>query len=127
MGTDHLGGTPNEPTVLSDDEVVENMIDWLEEAGFGLLPWQANALRAILLQEHIMTPDGHRVPIPRGYTEAPSQRRGFESTQVLLDAAAPRPGMVRVLRDGEWVWENPCTCVMGYSPNCPVDWHRRQA
>lgn len=90
MGTEHLGVKQSSATKLSDDEVVENMIDWLENAGFQLLPWQANALRAILLREHIITPDGHRIPIPAGYTKAPPvQRRGFEQTQVILDEARP--------------------------------------
>lgn len=42
--TDHAVGR-----TFSDEEVIERAIDFIEESGFALKPWQAEALRAILL------------------------------------------------------------------------------
>jgi hypothetical protein len=38
-----------DPDVLSDSEIVERTIDFTEQLGMYLEPWQAAALRAILL------------------------------------------------------------------------------
>lgn len=49
------------------EELVEQCIDWLEEAGMPLQPWQAVVLRQTLLNEHVITAGGYRVAIPTGY------------------------------------------------------------
>lgn len=41
--------TPYDPPVLSDVEIVEYIIAFTEELGMYLEPWQAAALRAIIL------------------------------------------------------------------------------
>ena len=46
MGTEHLGGNAIH---LSDEELTDRVIDWLEDNGMTLQPWQATALRAILI------------------------------------------------------------------------------
>lgn len=79
MGTEHLGV----PTQLSAAEIAERAIDFIEEQGWPLLPWQAETLRAMLTY-----PVGTRFVV-----NTPPQR--------------PHPGMVKVLRDGKWAWENP--------------------
>lgn len=78
MGTDHL--KPSEPAVLSDEEVVEQAIDWLENAGMTLLPWQAAALRAVMLQP---VKSRFIVDTPRQHP----QQRGFTSDAIVFDEA----------------------------------------
>jgi hypothetical protein len=46
MGTEHL--KPRATTPPTNQEIAEQAIDRLEDIGYSLLPWQAEALRAIL-------------------------------------------------------------------------------
>jgi hypothetical protein len=101
MGTEHL--KPRDTTVLSDEEMAEAAIDFIENAGYPLLPWQATTLRAMLLY-----------PVGTRFMVAPPpqhpQRRGFESTQVLIDEAAPKRNVSR-----------DCECPYGATnPRCIV-------
>jgi hypothetical protein len=120
MGTEHLGVKATDATVLSDEEVVERAIDWLEDAGMTLLPWQAEAFRAIMLQPvksrfMVATPQHpqHRGTPRTNAILSDIAQRGFTGVAVQFDEAgqmrtelpdAPRPGMVKVYRDGEWTW-----------------------
>lgn len=46
MGTEHL--KPKAATRPTNQEQAERVIDFLENSGYPLLPWQAEALRALL-------------------------------------------------------------------------------
>lgn len=88
------------------NEIAEQAIDFIENLGYPLVPWQAELLRNILK---------HDGPV-----------------EVAPQPETPKPGQVKVMRDGVWVWEMPdykliqarwekeCLCTMGYSKHCPV-------
>ena len=126
MGTEHLGDT----TELTPDEIADRTIEFMEEIGPALLPWQATTLRAMLSY-----PVGTRfvVAAPRQHTPETKAPRGLVSDAMVLDelrklnntpmSPQPEPGMVREYRDGEWVWAHPCTCTFdnhGFDSGCKV-------
>lgn len=129
MGTEHLKpkGTPT----LTNQEQAERVIDFLENSGYPLLPWQAEALRALLTYP---VATRFMVGAPRQHP----QRNGIRADLGGQDDV--RPGMVKVLRDGEWVWETPqperlqqhylrshCECLLGaINPKCVVHGDERR-
>jgi hypothetical protein len=117
-------------TPMTDEEIaqrVEDVIDFCEDTAMPLEPWQAHALRAILLA-------GKPSRVITAMPPQHPQRDGYRSDHVIVDemrcpcnGLAPleyewtcgtcgvthtpvdpgqplREGMRRMLIDGEWVW-----------------------
>jgi hypothetical protein len=51
---------------LTDEQIVERAIEFMESLGMALEPWQAVVLRQTMLCEHVMVASV-RQPVPRGY------------------------------------------------------------
>lgn len=49
-------------TPLTDDELAEQAIDWIEEQGLALQPWQATMLRAVLTGQAKLRNTGSNTP-----------------------------------------------------------------
>lgn len=114
-------------TDITPSDAAEKAIDFIEELGYPLQPWQATTLRAMLTYR---AGQGFIVGMPPQHPQS-------ESDQVVM----PLPGMTYVQRDGKWVWEKPvqrkgfqsdhvvmdegCTCFgTGYESYCPVHGNR---
>lgn len=123
MGTDHL--KPRDTTLLSDEEMAEAAIDFIENAGYALAPWQATTLRAMLTYPVgtrfvVNTPRQHAVrsalPAPHSgcrnsvecggtshYRDCPRHGTGPE------DDALVRAGWIKRFDSvaEQWVWVQP--------------------
>lgn len=118
---------PSATTRPTDEEAAEQAIDFIENLGYPLQPWQATTLRAMLTY-----PVGTRfvVNTPRQHPQRPGLRAdvGGQDGQVAdeFEDDPPQLGMVKVLRNGEWVWETlnlSCTCTkysLGNGSGCLV-------
>lgn len=130
MGTEHL--KPSSTTTPTSAEIAEQAIDWLENIGYPLVPWQAEALRAMLTY-----PVGTKFTVmpPRQRTDYDAIQKawwlgeaGDRADQVVdeYEDSPPQPGTVKVIRDGEWVWEKPCPCSAIDLSQLTYDWQCSQ-
>lgn len=93
--------------------IAEQTIDFIENLGYPLVPWQAEMLRNMLKHDGPVEVS----PPPRKH----DHQCPCHNVEPLIDCnwrcglcgalhepkPKPMPGQVRVMRDGEWVWETP--------------------